>query len=36
VVIHSYYNWRASKASETLFGVNNGTRRYMYVIGARY
>jgi len=22
--------WRASEASETLFGVNNGNRRYMF------
>ena len=24
-------NWRASEASETLIGLNNGNRRYIYI-----
>ena len=27
----SSYNWRASEASETLIGLNNGNRRYQRV-----
>ena len=39
--MYNYYNqvslyykqdyWRASEASETLIGLNNGDRRYMYI-----
>ena len=28
--ISSYIHWRASEASETLSGVTNGNRRYIY------
>ena len=28
-----YFNWRASEASETLSGVTNGNRRYIYIYG---
>ena len=31
VRVSTYYNWRASEASETLIGLNNGNRRYIYV-----
>ena len=29
-------NWRASEASETLSGVTNGNRRYIYMVRARH
>ena len=29
--IISCHNWRASEASETLSGITNGNRRYIYI-----
>ena len=32
VLIFVKGNWRASEASETLIGLNNGNRRYIYIL----
>ena len=31
IVEQNMSNWRASEASETLSGVTNGNRRYIYI-----